>query len=89
MGANTALIDACDLGKGIIDCFAKDDDLRLTLRQYGKDMVPRGRQIVLESRATGESMDAKEVAGGRMQPARSAGVEEELAHGTRVEARYQ
>lgn len=66
MGANTAIIDACELGAGIIDSFAKEEDLRMVLRRYGRDMVPRGRQMVLESRATGESMDAKEVAGGRI-----------------------
>lgn len=65
MGANTAIIDACELGRGVIDGFAEGRDLEI-LRRYAEVMVPRGRQMVLESRATGESMDAKEVAGGRI-----------------------
>ncbi len=66
MGANTAIVDACELGKGIIEGFAKKEKLVGVLRRYEEIMVPRGRQMVLESRATGESMDAKEVAGGRI-----------------------
>ena len=66
MGANTAIIDACELGKGLVDGVANGEDLVEVLRRYEEIMVPRGRQMVLESRATGESVDAKEIAGGRI-----------------------
>lgn len=66
MGANTAIIDACELGRGIIDVVRIGGDTVEMLRSYTKIMASRGRKEVLESRATGESLDAREVAGGRI-----------------------
>lgn len=66
MGANTAIIDACDLGRGIIEGVSRGGDIVEVLQKYAEIMVPRGRTKVLESRATGESQDSREVAGGRI-----------------------
>ena len=65
MGANTAIIDACELGLAIVEGI--NGNLVEVLRRYQDIMVPRGRQMVLESRATAESEDSREIAGGRMQ----------------------
>ena len=66
MGANTAIIDACELGRSIAEAVRTGGDMLEMLRKYAEIMVPRGRTTVLESRATGESMNAREVAGGRI-----------------------
>ena len=66
MGANTAIIDACELGRGMIKAVRTGEDMLDMLRKYAEIMVPRGRANVLESRATGQSTDAREVAGGRI-----------------------
>lgn len=67
MGANTAILDVCDLASGIIEGVENRDDLSWVLKSYEDKMIPRGRTKVLESRATGESKDAFEVSGGRLQ----------------------
>ncbi|KEF61053.1 uncharacterized protein A1O9_02618 [Exophiala aquamarina CBS 119918] len=67
MGANTAILDVCDLAEGIIHGIESGDDLSWMLKSYETTMIPRGRSKVLESRATGDSADALEVAGGRLQ----------------------
>jgi len=66
MGANTAILDVCDLAEGIIRGIQGREDLSWVLRAYEGMMIPRGRLKVLESRATGDSDDALEVAGGRL-----------------------
>jgi 2-polyprenyl-6-methoxyphenol hydroxylase-like FAD-dependent oxidoreductase len=66
MGANTAIIDACELGRAVVEAVGAGQDLVEALGKYAEIMVPRGRTQVLESRATGESEDAREVAGGRL-----------------------
>ena len=65
MGANTALLDVCDLGKALIDGIKSKADLESVLKFYEDTMVPRGRKMVLESRATGEATASEELAGGR------------------------
>ena len=66
MGANTAILDACDLGKALTAGIRNGQDMQWILKSYEEKMIPRGRTKVLESRATGESMDASELAGGRL-----------------------
>ena len=67
MGANTAILDVCDLARAIISGIQNGDDLDWMLKGYETKMIPRGRTKVLESRATGDSDDAIEVSGGRLQ----------------------
>ena len=66
MGANTALLDVCDLGRCIIAAHARGEDLSTAIPPYEKTMIPRGRQAVLESRAAGESDAAEALSGDRM-----------------------
>lgn len=67
MGVNTAILDVCDLASGIISGIETGSDLNWVLKLYESTMIPRGRTKVLESRATGESDDAFEISGGRLQ----------------------
>ena len=67
MGANTAILDACDLGQSLIQGIKAGEDLQWILQAYEEKMIPRGIEKVLASRATGESADSAEVAGGRLQ----------------------
>ena len=67
MGANTALLDACDLGRGLTNGIKGREDLQWVLQKYEDVMVPRGRKKVLESRATADSDDAHEISGGRLK----------------------
>jgi hypothetical protein len=73
MGANTAILDVCDLASGIVHGIETGGDLGWFLKSYENIMIPRGRTKVLESRATGESDDALEVSGGRLQREKAAG----------------
>lgn len=66
MGANTAILDSCDLGKALIDGIKAKADLERVLRCYEDIMVPRGREKVLDSRATGEATTSEGLAGGRL-----------------------
>ena len=66
MGANTALLDACDLGRAIIRGVQSREEVKAILKRYEKIMIPRGRGHVLDSRATAEGSDATELAGGRL-----------------------
>ena len=67
MGANTSILDACALGKAIIGGVQQRQDLDFVLRSYEDIMIPRGREHVLASHATGEeSSSAHEIAGGRL-----------------------
>ncbi|EXJ74309.1 uncharacterized protein A1O5_02605 [Cladophialophora psammophila CBS 110553] len=72
MGANTALLDACDLGEGLIKGIQEKEDLQWVLQLYEQIMIPRGRNKVLESRATADSDDAREIAGGRIDEAQAS-----------------
>lgn len=65
MGANTAIIDACDLGRRLGKAAQEGSDLNETLKKYEEVMIPRGRDKVLQSRATGDSDVSSEIAGGR------------------------
>ncbi|KAJ9605987.1 hypothetical protein H2200_009836 [Cladophialophora chaetospira] len=67
MGANTALLDACNLGEGLTKGVQAKEDLQWVLQTYEEKMIPRGRQKVLESRATADSDDAHEISGGRIK----------------------
>jgi hypothetical protein len=66
MGANTALLDVCDLAEGIIDGIEASNSVNEVLRMYEKCMIPRGRRKVLESRATAESESNFDISGGRL-----------------------
>ena len=48
MGANTAIVDACDLGELIIDVAGSGKDIASMISEYQTVMVPRGRERVLE-----------------------------------------
>lgn len=54
-GANTAMLDACDLGRLLIEAQAESRDLASVVAPYVAKMVPRGRDAVLESRAAGKA----------------------------------
>lgn len=56
-GANTAIRDACELSELVIQACKEDRPLRSVVRLYEDVMLPRGREIVLASRAAGESVD--------------------------------
>lgn len=56
-GANTAIRDACELAELIIHAHQKDVPLDWVLGPYEEVMLPRGRDIVLASRAAGESIE--------------------------------
>lgn len=66
MGANTAILDACDLGVNLITGIRAEDDLHWVLQTYERAMIPRGRLKALESRETANSDDAQEISGGRV-----------------------
>lgn len=66
MGANTAIVDACDLGELIINVAESGKDIASMISEYQTVMVPRGRERVLESRVVGESGNPLEIAGGRL-----------------------
>ena len=66
MGANTAFLDACNLGEGLKNGIQGKEDLQWAFQSYEEKMIPRGRQKVLESRATADSDDASEISGGRL-----------------------
>ena len=66
MGANTALLDACDLAKAILGGLKEESYIEHVLRSYEADMIPRGRQKVLESREIAESQESFDVSGGRL-----------------------
>lgn len=55
--ANTAIRDACELAELIIQAHQKDVPLDWVLGPYEEVMLPRGRDIVLASRAAGESIE--------------------------------
>ncbi|OAP56446.1 hypothetical protein AYL99_09625 [Fonsecaea erecta] len=67
MGANTALSDACDLAKAIIDGVRNSSTVDSVLQAYERIMIPRGREHALLSHAVGEGAVASELAGGRLE----------------------
>lgn len=71
MGANTALLDVCDLAKTIISGAKDWRNIDVFLREYEKKMVPRGRTKVLESREIAESDESFDVSGGRLEQFKS------------------
>ncbi|KAH6701311.1 hypothetical protein BKA64DRAFT_648399 [Cadophora sp. MPI-SDFR-AT-0126] len=56
-GANTAIRDACELSKLIIQAVEDKQPLKSVLRKYEEVMLPRGSEIVLSSRAVGENLE--------------------------------
>lgn len=56
-GANTAIRDSCELAELIIQAYQRGLPLESVVRPYEDVMLPRGREIVLASRAAGESID--------------------------------
>jgi 2-polyprenyl-6-methoxyphenol hydroxylase-like FAD-dependent oxidoreductase len=54
-GANTAILDACDLGKLLIEARAEARDLTSAIAPYNAKMIPRGKEAVLASRAAGDA----------------------------------
>lgn len=56
-GANTAIRDACELAELVIRAREEGKPLDSVVRPYEDVMLPRGREIVLASRAADESVD--------------------------------
>ncbi|PVH94782.1 FAD/NAD(P)-binding domain-containing protein [Periconia macrospinosa] len=56
-GANTAILDACDLGDLIVRAHQAGTDFASVVGKYLEIMVPRGREMVLSSRAAGEQKE--------------------------------
>ena len=54
-GLNTALLDACDLGKLLGRARDQGDDPSSVVKAYLAAMLPRGREAVLASRAAGNA----------------------------------
>jgi 2-polyprenyl-6-methoxyphenol hydroxylase-like FAD-dependent oxidoreductase len=54
-GANTAILDACDLGRLLIEAQAESRPLQSVVAAYVTKMIPRGREAVLSSRAAGDA----------------------------------
>lgn len=71
MGANTALIDVCELAQVIIAAAKDKSDVEPQLRACEAKMIPRGRTKVLESRAITESDKSLDVSGGRLEQSKS------------------
>ncbi len=67
MGANTSLLDACELATAIIDGVKHSKTADEVLRPYEERMIPRGRTKVLESREVAESDSNFDVSGGRLE----------------------
>jgi 2-polyprenyl-6-methoxyphenol hydroxylase-like FAD-dependent oxidoreductase len=54
-GANTAILDACDLGKLLIEAQKESRPFESVVAPYTAKMIPRGREAVLSSRAAGNA----------------------------------
>ena len=54
-GANTAILDACDLGKLLIEARAEASDSTSVVAPFAAKMIPHGREAVLASRAAGNA----------------------------------
>jgi 2-polyprenyl-6-methoxyphenol hydroxylase-like FAD-dependent oxidoreductase len=54
-GANTAILDACDLGKLLIEAKAESRGFQSVVAPYVAKMIPRGREAVISSRAAGNA----------------------------------
>ena len=67
MGANTALLDVCDLANALIAGVEARASVEEVLRSYEAQIIPRGRTKVLESRAEAESSSSYDVSGGRIE----------------------
>lgn len=65
MGANTAILDSCDLLHLVVDGIDKGWTVSEVLRAYEEIIVPRGRKQVVESREVGEKGAVSDIAGGR------------------------
>ena len=53
-GANTAMLDACDMARLILKAHEDNEDVSSILPLYHRVMIPRGKENVLTSRAAGE-----------------------------------
>ena len=56
-GANTAILDACDLGRLLVKSWEEKRDPASVLHSYHEVMIPRGQENVLSSRAAGEGVE--------------------------------
>lgn len=65
-GANTAIQDACDLGRLLGMGIKEHQELDWLLHEYEAKMLPRGREKVLASRAVGEDGDLMAMVEGRV-----------------------
>jgi 2-polyprenyl-6-methoxyphenol hydroxylase-like FAD-dependent oxidoreductase len=54
-GANTAIMDACDLGRLLIEAQTESRSFQSVIAPYVAKMIPRGREAVLSSRAAGDA----------------------------------
>ncbi|KAK6371579.1 uncharacterized protein PV06_01388 [Exophiala oligosperma] len=55
-GANTAIRDACDLGRLLIKAGGVPQAPEDLLQEYASNILPRGREMVLSSRASGQQL---------------------------------
>lgn len=65
-GANTAFLDACDLGGLLVEAQAESRELASVVAPYVAKMIPRGREAVLTSRAAGSVQGDDAAVNGKM-----------------------
>jgi 2-polyprenyl-6-methoxyphenol hydroxylase-like FAD-dependent oxidoreductase len=65
-GANTAVQDACDLGRLIAQGVKEGQEMDWLLHEYENKMLPRGKKNVLASRAVGDIGDLTAMVEGRI-----------------------
>ena len=53
LGANTAMLDSCDMGRLLVKAKQDGRDFSSVVPAYKDIMVPRGRDAVLRSRESG------------------------------------
>lgn len=56
-GANTAIVDSCDLAEALISAHQHGNDFASVVSTYNEKMIPRGQETVLESRAAGKDSE--------------------------------
>ena len=64
--ADTAVQDACDLGRLVAEGVRKEQELEWVLHEYEQKMLPRRKKNVLASRAVGDVGDLMSMIEGRL-----------------------
>lgn len=67
MGANMGILGACLLGNSLLDGLQQGRSVDEILRVYERGWIPKGRQVVLDSRAAGEGDENEDLSGGRLE----------------------